>query len=72
MSATATATAVGRIGQAIGLTESERPEVITGPEIATLSDEALRDRLRHIDLCARLQPVQKLRLLQMLRQDVTS
>jgi len=54
------------------LTESERPEVITGPEIATLSDEALRDRLRHIDLCARLQPVQKLRLLQMLRQDVTS
>lgn len=69
MSATATATAVGRIGQAIGSTEIERPEVITEPEIATLSDEALRDRLRYIDLCARLQPVQKLRLVQMLRQD---
>ena len=60
----ATARAIAR---QVGL--SERPEVITGPEIATLSDAALRERLRHIDLCARLQPVQKLRLVQMLRQD---
>jgi P-type Ca2+ transporter type 2C len=60
----ATARAIAR---QVGM--SERPEVITGPEIATLSDAALRERLRHIDLCARLQPVQKLRLVQMLRQD---
>ncbi len=55
------------IAREVGL--SERAEVITGPEIAALSDAALRERLRHVDLCARLQPVQKLRLVQMLRQD---
>jgi Ca2+-transporting ATPase len=55
------------IAQQVGL--SERAEVITGSEITTLSDAALRDRLKHIDLCARMQPVQKLRLVQMLRED---
>ena len=59
----ATARAIAR---QVGL--SERPEVITGPEIAILNDEALRERLRHVDLCARLQPVQKLRLVQLLQQ----
>ncbi len=59
----ATARAIAR---QVGL--SERPEVVTGPEIAMLSDAELRDRLQCIDLCARLQPVQKLRLVQMLRQ----
>ena len=46
---------------------SDRPEVITGAEIAELDDQALRERLRHIDLCARLQPSHKLRLVQLLR-----
>ncbi|MEO8225568.1 MAG: cation-translocating P-type ATPase, partial [Gammaproteobacteria bacterium] len=58
----ATARAIAR---EVGL--SERPEVITGTEIATLDDTQLLERLRHVDLCARLQPAQKLRLVQVLR-----
>ena len=54
------------IAQQVGL--SERAEVITGPEIAALDDTALRERLRHVDLCARLQPEQKLRLVRVLQQ----
>ncbi|MEO7953928.1 MAG: cation-translocating P-type ATPase, partial [Polaromonas sp.] len=46
---------------------SDRPEVITGAEIAELEDQALRERLRHVDLCARLKPAHKLRLVQLLR-----
>ncbi|TAM62019.1 MAG: cation-translocating P-type ATPase [Rhodanobacter sp.] len=59
----ATARAIAR---QVGL--SERPEVITGPEIAMLDDAALRERMQRVDLCARMQPVQKLRLVQVLRQ----
>jgi Ca2+-transporting ATPase len=58
----ATARAIAR---QVGL--SERPEVITGAEIASLDDAALQRRLRHVDLCARLQPAHKLRLVQLLR-----
>ncbi len=46
---------------------SERPDVLTGAEIDVLDDHALRERLRHTDVCARMQPVQKLRLVQVLR-----
>jgi Ca2+-transporting ATPase len=60
----ATARAIAR---QVGL--SERADVITGSEIAALNDTALRERLRYIDLCARLKPEQKLRLVQLLRQD---
>jgi P-type Ca2+ transporter type 2C len=60
----ATARAIAR---QVGL--SERAEVITGAEMATLDDAALRERLRHVDLCARLKPEQKLRLVQLLRED---
>jgi Ca2+-transporting ATPase len=59
----ATALAIAR---QVGL--SERPEVITGAEIEKLSDGALRECLQRVDLCARLQAVQKLRLVQVLRQ----
>jgi Ca2+-transporting ATPase len=59
----ATARAIAR---EVGL--SERAEVITGAEMATLDDAALRGRLRHVDLCARLKPEQKLRLVQLLRE----
>ena len=58
----ATARAIAR---QVGL--SERPEVITGAEIASLDDAALQLRLRHVDLCARLLPAHKLRLVQVLR-----
>jgi Ca2+-transporting ATPase len=60
----ATARAIAR---QVGL--SERPEIITGADIASLDDSSLREKLRHVDLCARLQPEQKLRLVQMLQAD---
>jgi Ca2+-transporting ATPase len=60
----ATASAIAR---QVGL--SDRPAVLTGPEIAALGDDALRTRLRQVDLCARLQPEQKLRLVHLLQQD---
>ena len=54
------------IAQQVGL--SERAEVITGPEIMALDDVALRERLHHVDLCARLKPEQKLRLVRLLQE----
>ena len=57
----ATARAIAR---QVGL--SERPEVITGDDIQCLDDATLRERLRHVDLCARLKPEHKLRLVQLL------
>lgn len=59
----ATALAIARD---VGL--SERPDVISGAQIDTLDDRALAERLRQVDVCARLQPVQKLRLVHLLRQ----
>ena len=53
------------IAQQVGL--SDRPDVITGAELEALDDAALRERLRHVDLCARLKPQHKLRLVQLLR-----
>ncbi len=53
------------IASQVGL--SERPEVISGPEIATLNETELLARLHRVDLCARLQPAQKLQLVQALR-----
>lgn len=60
----ATARAIAR---QVGL--SERPQVLTGDELHNLDDSALRERLRHTDLCARLKPAHKLRLVQALRAD---
>ena len=42
---------------------------MTGAEIDALDDAALGERLRHVDLCARMQPEQKLRLVQLLRKN---
>ncbi|HSF10317.1 MAG TPA: cation-translocating P-type ATPase [Nitrospirales bacterium] len=55
------------IASQVGL--SERPEIMTGSDIAALSDAALCEKLQHVDLCARLQPEQKLRLVQVLKTD---
>ena len=60
----ATALAIAR---QVGL--SERPRVVLGDEIAGLSDEALRQRLRDADVCARVQPEHKLRLVQALQAE---
>ncbi|HEX5804870.1 MAG TPA: cation-translocating P-type ATPase [Macromonas sp.] len=53
------------IAHQVGL--SPRPEVITGAEIDALDDAALSQRLHHVDLCARLRPEHKLRLVHSLR-----
>ena len=59
----ATAQAIAR---EIGL--SERADVLTGAEIAQLDDASLGARLRQVDICARLRPEQKLRLVRLLQQ----
>ena len=55
------------IAREVGL--SERAEIMTGAEMAELDDAELRARLQRVDLCARLQHEQKLRLVQLLQQD---
>ena len=55
------------IAAQVGL--SERAAAITGPELATLDDATLRARLRRVDVCARLAPEQKLRLVRALQAD---
>jgi Ca2+-transporting ATPase len=54
------------IAREIGL--SERADVLTGAEIAQLGDASLAERLRQVDICARLRPEQKLRLVRLLQQ----
>jgi len=42
-------------------------DVLTGDEIAGLGDEALRDRMATVSVCARIAPEQKLRIVQALK-----
>ncbi|MBS0392362.1 MAG: HAD-IC family P-type ATPase [Proteobacteria bacterium] len=60
----ATARAIAR---QVGL--SERPEVLTGDALQAMDDATLSAHLRRVDLCARLKPAHKLRLVQLLRAD---
>jgi len=53
------------IARQIGLVQ--RDEVITGPELDIMSDEALRHRIRTINIFARVLPEQKLRLVKALK-----
>ncbi|MFA5216805.1 cation-translocating P-type ATPase [Sulfuricurvum sp.] len=48
---------------------SEYADIITGDEISHLSDDNLLYRLRNTDVCARMQPEQKLRLVQLLQKN---
>jgi P-type Ca2+ transporter type 2C len=43
-------------------------EVLTGADIAVMDDDVLRQRLKQVNLCARLAPEQKLRLVRALQQ----
>ena len=43
-------------------------DVLTGEDIAALPDEALRQRIAKVGVCARIMPDQKLRLVEMLKQ----
>jgi P-type Ca2+ transporter type 2C len=63
----ATARAIAR--QA-GLADADGPgvaDLLSGDEIATLSDQALRDRMATVSVCARIAPEQKLRIVQALK-----
>ena len=42
-------------------------ELLSGDEMATLSDEALRERMATVSVCARIAPEQKLRIVQALK-----
>ena len=42
-------------------------DVLTGDEIAALSDDALRERMATVSVCARIAPEQKLRIVQALK-----
>ncbi len=55
------------IAAQVGL--SERADVITGAELDALDDATLRERLRRVDVCARLAPAHKLRLVRALQAD---
>lgn len=50
------------IARETGLTS--RKNIITGPELERLDDPALRERIREVDLFARILPEQKLRLVE--------
>lgn len=54
------------IAKQIGL--SEHADVIIGDEISILDDDALRIRLQKTEVCARMKPEHKLRLIQVLQQ----
>ena len=54
------------IAHQAGLAERDG-DVLSGDEIATLSDEALRERMANVSVCARIAPEQKLRLVQALK-----
>jgi Ca2+-transporting ATPase len=59
----ATAQAIAR---QVGL--SANGQVLTGPEMAALDDAALQRRLERVEICARLVPEQKLRLVRALQR----
>ncbi len=54
------------IAQQAGLAD-EDADLLSGEEIATLSDEALRQRMATVSVCARIAPEQKLRIVQALK-----
>jgi P-type Ca2+ transporter type 2C len=54
------------IAHQAGLAERDG-DVLSGDEIATLSDEALRERMASVSVCARIAPEQKLRIVQALK-----
>jgi Ca2+-transporting ATPase len=54
------------IAHQAGLAERDG-DVLSGDEIATLSDEALRERMATVSVCARIAPEQKLRIVQALK-----
>jgi len=62
----ATARAIAHQAGLATLADSEG-EALSGDEIATLGDEALRERMATVSVCARIAPEQKLRIVQALK-----
>jgi Ca2+-transporting ATPase len=54
------------IAQQAGLIEGDT-DVLSGDEMAQLDDTALRERMAHVSVCARIAPDQKLRIVQALK-----
>jgi Ca2+-transporting ATPase len=67
--ATAIARHAGILTAATGPGNSAADEVLSGDDIDTLDDAALRERMRHTRVCARVAPVQKLRIVQALQAE---
>jgi calcium-translocating P-type ATPase len=57
----------GVIAQQLGISTSNEP-AITGAELELLDDEALRERIEHISVFARVAPEQKLRVVRALQE----
>ena len=55
------------VAQTIGL--SNQTQVLTGAELQTLSDPDLEEKLKTVSIFARMQPAQKLRLVQILKKN---
>jgi magnesium-transporting ATPase (P-type) len=60
-------TTAASIAQKVGISE-ERPEVITGAELEKMSDDELKKVLSRVTVFARVNPSQKLRLVNTLRE----
>jgi len=67
--ATAIARHAGILTAATGPGNTAADEVLSGDDIDTLDDAALRERMRHTRVCARVAPVQKLRIVQALQAE---
>ena len=67
--ATAIAKHAGILTAATGPGNTAADEVLSGDDIDTLDDAALRERMRHTRVCARVAPVQKLRIVQALQAE---
>lgn len=67
--ATAIARHAGILRAASDAEGAQGAQVLSGHEIDTLDDVALRTRMRHTRVCARVAPVQKLRIVQALQAD---
>lgn len=60
------ATTARAIAESIGLLEKGH-EVLTGADLNKMSDDELAERIRHVDVCARVSPEHKVRIVQALR-----
>jgi Ca2+-transporting ATPase len=55
------------IAQRLGIVASAAAEVLTGADLAALNDEALRERVRSVHVYARVDPLQKIRIVEALQ-----